>query len=225
MRRFNVLLVVMGLASGIHTAAVVPGMAQAVGLESAEAFRQSVLSLEAMPAEERQNRLDLLGSAIVENPVALSDDLEASVGGRMVLRAYVQAMVEDRRLSDLAEQLFAVMHAKQTAGRFAEVLNRNERQDGSVWYPYAEQAGFFAGGIAAVLDGKSATRRESGASLPGKDTRQEATHLVARRFDLEPPVEEETAAEWMLEAFTGSRSEVSTPAAQWFEKGFLKAYR
>lgn len=131
----------------------------------------------------------------------------------MVLRAYVQAMVEDRRLSDLAEQLFAVMHAKQTAGRFAEVLNRNERQDGSVWYPYAEQAGFFAGGIAAVLDGKSATRRE------------EATHLVARRFDLEPPGEEETAAEWMMEAFTGSRSEVSTPAAQWFEKGFLKAYR
>ncbi|UXN75901.1 hypothetical protein N8D56_27305 (plasmid) [Devosia sp. A8/3-2] len=138
-------------------------------------------------------------------------------------------MIEDGNLVPLVDQLHAVMHGGVSSGNLAEALNATQYQDGSVWFPQAEQAGFFAGGIAAVLDGKSIDDGkplgEFLSWIEGQDSPSEASQTIAQRFGVRLPTEEETVAEWMLAIFTNSGSRVSVPAAQWFEKGFAASYR
>lgn len=57
----------------------------------------------------------------------------------------------------------------------AQVLNTAEHQDGSTCLPLAEQAGFFLGGVAAVLDGKPEIGGAPPSALTGSGemTRQE----------------------------------------------------
>ena len=210
-----------------------PALAQQAVLQPSpvqtwQAFTSSARSTLDMPGAQRAPQLALLGAALLEDPVGISDDLERSGGGKRALRAYAQAMLEDDNLVPLVDQLHAVMHGGAPTGNLAEALNAPQYQDGSVWFPHAEQAGFFAGAIAAVLDGKGIDDGEPlGAFLSwieGRHGSSEASRTIAQRFGVLPPTEEETVAEWMLAVFTNSSSQVSVPAAQWFEKGFAAGY-
>lgn len=223
------LFILIGIACLIHPALAQQAVLQPSYVETWQAFRSSARSILDMPAAQRAQQLALLGAALLEDPVGISDDLERSGGGGRALRAYAQAMIEDGNLVPLADQLHAVMHGDAPAGNLAEALNAPQYQDGSVWFPQAEQAGFFAGAIAAVLDGKGIDDGkplgEFLSWIEGQNGPSEASQAIAERFGVRPPTEEETVAEWMLAVFTNSESQVSVPAAQWFEKGFAAGYR
>ena len=227
MTRYSFILI--AIACLVHPALAQQAVVKSSAVETWQAFMSSTGPVLDMPTAQRAPQLALLGAALLEDPVGISDDLERSGGGKGALRAYAQAMIEDDNLVPLADQLHAVMHGDAPAGNLAEALNTPQYQDGSVWFPQAEQAGFFAGGIAAVLDGKSI---DDGTPVDDflswferQDGPSEASQTIAQRFDVRPPTDEETVADWMLSVFTNSASQVSVPAAQWFEKGFAAGYR
>ena len=222
-------IILMAIASLAQPALAQQAELQPSPVQTWQAFTSSARSTLDMPAAQRAPQLALLGAALLENPVGISDDLERSGGGKRALRAYAQAMLEDGNLVPLVDQLHAVMHGGAPAGNLAEALNAPQYQDGSVWFPQAEQAGFFAGAIAAVLDGKGIDDGQPLGEflswIEGQHGPSEASRTIAQRFGVRPLTEEETVAEWMLAVFTNSASQVSVPAAQWFEKGFAAGYR
>lgn len=200
---------------------VVPIQAQDMSTSTSgswPALMVSTASIIDMAKDQRAAQLEALGSALLDDPVDVADDLERSGGGKRALRAYAYAMIADGNVSQMVDQFHTVMHGGATTVSLSEVFNTPQSQDGSVWFPQAEQAGFFAGGIAAVLDGKDAA---------GFDNAHVSIVFTAieQRFGVSAPQPQEKAGEWMLRAFTGTDSEVSVPAAQWFEKGFFEAYR
>lgn len=221
--------ILMVIASLTHPAVAQQAVVQPSAIENWQAFTSSARSILDMPTAQRAPQLALLGAALLEDPVGISDDLERSGGGKRALRAYALAMIEDGNMVPLVDQLHGVMHGGAPTGNFAEALNAPQYQDGSVWFPQAEQAGFFAGAIAAVLDGKSIDDGKPLGKLlswiEGQAVPAEASQAIADRFGVRPPAVEETVAEWMLRVFTNSASQVSVPAAQWFEKGFAAGYR
>lgn len=190
-------------------------------------FIRSPQELPGLPPAQQSEQLDRLGEALVEDPVSVGDLLEVEFGGRTALRVYVQAMLEDGRSEELAEHVLHILHAGQLARPIADVLNTSDRQDGSTWFPLAEQAGFFLGGVAAVLDCKTSTGGAPSISFEwfGADSRARDLETLAERLDMQPPAENETAADWLLNGTTNSGSALSPPAALWFEKGFREAYR
>ncbi|UXN67993.1 hypothetical protein N8A98_00265 (plasmid) [Devosia neptuniae] len=221
--------ILIAIACLIHPVLAQQAVVKSSAVETWQAFMSSTGSILDMPTAQRAPQLALLGAALLENPVAISDDLERSGGGKRALRAYAQAMIEDGNLVPLVHQLHVVMHGGAPAGNLAEALNASRYQDGSVWFPQAEQAGFFAGAIAAVLDGKSIDDGNAVGDflswVEGQNGPSKASETIAQRFGVRPPAAEETVAEWMLAVFTNSASQVSVPAAQWFEKGFAAGYR
>lgn len=191
------------------------------------AFIRSPKDLTGLPPARQKEKLDRLGAAFIKDPASVSDALEAEIGGRAALRTYLYVMLQQGRHDDIAEQVRNVLHAGQLGRPFADILNTAEHQDGSIWFPLAEQAGFFLGGVAAVLDGKSdesASSRGTSDWFGADDARQDLRFL-AEKLDMHPPGGNETAADWLLNALTNSRSGLSRPAAQWFEKGFRQSYR
>jgi hypothetical protein len=211
------------LAGLIHPVWAQDSAALSPAVQTWQDFVSSSEDLGALSAAERTLRLAQLGSALRDDPAGVSDDLERSIGGGRALRAYLQAMLAEGELSQVVEQFHAVMHGGETQGSLADVLNVSEQQDGSVWFPQAEQAGFFAGSLAAVLDGQDSAGILSW--LGGQDGFPEASQSIATRFDIAAPATGDTAAEWFLAAFTDAGSGVAVPAAQWFEQGFTKGYR
>ena len=183
-----------------------------------QAFMNSSRTIIEMAKEQRAGRLAKLGAALLKDPVGVADDLERSSGGKGAVRAYTQSMIEDGNVAELIEQFHMVMHGGTSAASLADVFNNPQAQDGSVWFPQAEQAGFFAGGIAAVLDGRGGARLD-------EELRTGFINGVGQSFGVPAPQSQDNAREWMLKAFTGTASAVSVPAAQWFEKGFDDAYR
>jgi hypothetical protein len=103
----------------------------------------------AATAEIDEERLASLADAFDADPVGIVDRLERDVGGRSALRRYVAAMLDQGEAARLGRQSAMVMGD-------AESLARPETQDGGVWYPRAEDAGFFTGGVAAALASKPA---------------------------------------------------------------------
>ncbi|KFC68250.1 hypothetical protein FF80_01974 [Devosia sp. LC5] len=190
-------------------------------------FVHSPQALADLSSAQQLEHLDQLGEALVEDPVSVGDLLEAEMGGRTALRVYVLAMLEDGRGEELAEHVLHVLHAGQRGRPIADVLNTADQQDGSTWFPLAEQAGFFLGGVAAVLDGKAETGGNPSIGFGwfgANETTRDLT-LLAERLGMQPPAENQTAADWLLNGQTNLASALSRPAAQWFEKGFREAYR
>lgn len=222
MKRKHLMAMAAILAGMLHPAWAQEMDTASPAVQAWHAFMSSPQELNDLPAERKAQQMNLLGAALLEDPVGVSDDLERSSGGGRALRAYLQAMVEDGDHTALVEQFHVVMHGGRPHEPLADVLNASQSQDGSVWFPQAEQSGFFAGSLAAILDGN-----RSDSWLPWSDDNSSATasEAIATRFGLVVPAADETAAEWLITAFTNEASAVSAPAAQWFEKGFGKGYR
>ena len=221
------------LALAVHLQGIMPSFAQEPGSTSDYAlqiwpqFIQSPQDFSKLSPEQLQGRLDQLNAALAADPISVGDALEAGIGGRAALRLYVHAMLAQGRDRDLAEQAARILHAGQLDRPFAQTLNTVEYQDGSSWFPLAEQAGFFLGGIAAVFDGQV---HGGSFTLPdladlGGDKAEQARMRLAERLDIDPPAKREMAADWLLSALTRSSNGLSRPAAQWFDKGFRAAYQ
>ena len=103
----------------------------------------------AATAEIDEDRLAALANAFDADPVGVVDRLERDAGGRSALRRYLAAMLNHDDAARLGRQSAMVLSD-------AESLARPETQDGGVWYPRAEDAGFFTGGVAAALASKPA---------------------------------------------------------------------
>lgn len=220
----NRFIAALALAAGLsHPVWAQDAAAPARAVQTWQEFVASHDSFGTLSAEERTTTLAELGAALRNDPLGVSDDLERSVGGGRALREYVGAMLADGALPELVEQVHIVMHGGETQKPLADVLNVAEDQDGSVWFPQAEQAGFFVGSLAAVLDG--AGQGSILSWLGGRNEFADASQAIAARFDIAAPAAQDTAAEWLLDAFTNAESGLAVPAAQWFEKGFDKGYR
>lgn len=221
------------LAMAVHLLGVMPSFAREPGSTSVYAlqtwsqFIQSPQDFSKLTPEQVQEQLDQLSVALAADPVSVSDALEAGIGGRVALRMYVHAMLALGNDLDLAEQAARVLHAGQLERPFAQTLNMVEYQDGSSWFPLAEQAGFFLGGIAAVFDGpvRGVSNTLPGLADLGDDKAEQGRMRLAELLDIDPPAKREMAADWLLSALTRSGNGLSRPAAQWFRKGFRAAYQ
>lgn len=98
----------------------------------------------AASADIDRSSLPALIAAFDADPVGVIDRLERDIGGQSALRRYATAMVEEGQAESLGRQLTLILNR-------GDDLARPESQDGAVWYPRAEDAGFFAGGVGAVL--------------------------------------------------------------------------
>lgn len=183
---------------------------------------------DTLSEEARHRRLDQLSAALSADPVAISDEMERSIGGGRALQAFAAAMVAEDRAAALVDGLAAVLHGGDAGHSIADAMNRPQQQDGSVWFPLAKQGGFVAGGIAAALDGR-ATADQGASALTswfgGDDKAPEVAQLVAQRFNLALPVPQDDFSGWMLSAFTHSGMGISGPATTWFKNGFDKGNR
>lgn len=197
-------------------------------VETWTGFIASSERLDMLSEEARQGRLDQLSAALAADPQAVGDELERSIGGGRALQSYAGAMIAEDRAAALVDGLAAVLRAGNAGRSVGDAMNTPQQQDGSTWFPLAEQGGFVAGGIAAVLDGKAGS--DQGASaltswFEGEDNARDVAELIAARFDLQTPVPEEDFSGWMLQAFTHSDVGISAPAATWFKGGFTKGNR
>ena len=117
----------------------------------------------AASADIDRSSLPALIAAFDADPVGVIDRLERDTGGQSALRRYATAMVEEGQAENLGRQLTLILNR-------GDDLTRPESQDGAVWYPNAEDAGFFAGGVGAVLashpNALAAFSRGTGRSAP-----------------------------------------------------------
>ncbi|MGE6783861.1 hypothetical protein ACQKGL_15230 [Ensifer adhaerens] len=115
------------------------------GMEGASAVAQGS-SHDTFIAAGKQGGGDLETQAtFVDNdPLGVASYLE-SFGANKALQHYALSMLADGQADRLGKQ-WAALIADQKG------LAKAERKDGSVWWPQAEDVGFFTGGIAAALD-------------------------------------------------------------------------
>lgn len=116
----------------------------------------------AASADIDRSSLPALIAAFDADPVGVIDRLERDIGGQSALRRYATAMVEQGQAESLGRQLTIILTRDDLA--------RPENKDGAVWYPHAEDAGFFAGGVGAVLashpNALAAVAKGTGRSAP-----------------------------------------------------------
>jgi hypothetical protein len=136
----------------------------------------------AATAEIDDARLAALADAFDADPVGVVDRLERDAGGRSALRRYLAAMLDHDEAARLGRQSAMVLSDAQS-------LARPETQDGGVWYPHAEDAGFFTGAVAAALASKRATIGDfaRGAGRPAPSVEDLETWLSAPASDLPRP--------------------------------------
>lgn len=128
-------------------------------------------------------RLEALATAADRDVIVVADHLEGDTGGRLALRRYAAAMVDAGQSERLGRQWL-------TLTRDRDAVAKAEQQDGGVWHPRAEKAGFFTGGIAVVLtrNPKAATDFAKGAALSPPDAGQDASAwLLQTARDLPRP--------------------------------------
>lgn len=99
----------------------------------------------AATADIKARGIEPLARAVDADPRGIAALLESETGGRKALQLYVTAMLEAGGEKRLGAQ-WAVVVGNEKA------LAKAENKDGGVWYPVAEDAGFFSGGILAVLE-------------------------------------------------------------------------
>lgn len=173
-------------------------------------FMSSAGTLAGLPVKPRKAKLDQLAGALKDDPMGVCDELEAGIGGRFALRTYLSAMLDFDQSAALVDQLFIVLSAGRPGDTMADALGKPEKKDGSVWFPLAEQAGFFAGGLASVLE----NQRQG-----------EAVSRIARKLNVPLPGPDDRVGTWLLAALERGEGRLSNPAESWFKSGFTKAYR
>ncbi|MBX8782640.1 hypothetical protein HBA94_02560 [Ochrobactrum sp. GRS2] len=140
-------------------------------------------------------KLEKLAVAVEANLPETANHLQSNIGGRKALQQYASAMLSHGQ----AERL-----GKQWAGLIANsaMLDKAEKKDGSVWFPHAKDAGFFAGGIAAALS-----------------QHPQATGNFSTGAGLTAPIAGQDIAEW----FSQSVSALSRPARAAFDQSLRAA--
>lgn len=99
----------------------------------------------AATADIKARGIEPLAQAVDANPRGIAALLESEIGGRKALQLYATAILEAGEEKRLGAQWAVV-------ARDEKALAKAENKDGGVWYPLAEDAGFFSGGILAVLE-------------------------------------------------------------------------
>ncbi len=141
--------------------------------------------------------LPALIAAFDGDPVGVADRLERDIGGRSALTRYATAMIQHGQAESLGRQLARIQNQ-------GEPLAQPQDQDGAVWYPRAEDAGFVTGGIGAVLA-----------------THKDALPAFAKGAGRSPPAADADLQAWLSEPATT----LPRPARSAFDDAFRAAYR
>lgn len=180
-------------AIAVIVATAHPGMAQQHAPQTWQDFIPFALELDKAAGEDRSIRLEQLATLFEADTADVSDSLERDTGGRAAAQAYIRALLETNQAERLADQLALVLVDGE--------INTPVEQDGSTWFPLAEQAGFFTGAAIAVI-----------AEAPQRDT---AIAAIAAKLAVPPPVGD--LGEWLPQALSAS---LSPPVMTWFDKGY-----
>lgn len=131
-------------------------------------------------------KLDALALMVETDPRGVANELQSSLGGRKALQRYASAMLAHNQASRLGRQWASLLADR------AE-LARSENKDGGIWFPQAEDAGFFTGGVAVAL------KRYPGA-IPS----------FSAGAGMDEPAPDQEVQEWLMRATTllprGARS-------------------
>ncbi len=141
-------------------------------------------------------KLEKLAVAVEANLPETANHLQSNLGGRKALQQYASAMLAHGQAERLGRQ-WAELIANSA------MLDKAEKKDGSVWFPHAKDAGFFAGGIAAALSQHP----------------PQATGNFSTGAGLTAPVAGQDIAEW----FSQSVSALSRPARAAFDQSLRAA--
>lgn len=182
----------------------------------AEAFVLASRRLnDGTPEEERAALVAALEKAITANPVALVGTLETTFGGVSAVRRYAEAMMAIERSEGLGRQIAALVRGGAPGASPIEALSRSEPRDGSVWYPLADDAGFFVGCVAWALE-RSARPSVTAAGM--------AAGLGVPRS--ENAGETESWSGWLRSASIGAApgARLPEPAARVFNGAFRRAF-
>lgn len=125
------------LVSGLFIGSMGIVLAQADGTVKPADFIGASSQLDAA-------NLEALAETVEADPFAVADELEAGLGGPQALQRYAHALIASGQAKRLGAQW-----AKLVAD--PEGLAQGREQDGSIWYPLAEDVGFVTGGLATVL--------------------------------------------------------------------------
>lgn len=148
-----------------------PGPATAGGI-GPETFIAATADIEARGIEP-------LAQAMDADPGGIAAMLESGMGGRKALQRYAAAMLQAGEEERLGAQWAAV------AGD-AKALAKTENRDGGVWYPRAEDAGFFSGGVLAALEQRPAAvpAFSAGAAIAAPAPGQDLAEWLGRQVAL-----------------------------------------
>lgn len=141
-------------------------------------------------AEINAAKLDTLALSVETDLPDAANHLQTSLGGRKALQRYASAMLTYGQAERLGRQWAALIADTNRLGKA-------ENKDGSVWYPHAIDAGFFAGGIAAALSQSP-----------------QAILTFSSGADLTPPASGQSIEEWFAQALPP----VSKPARSAFDQ-------
>ena len=181
-------------------------------LAGSTAFGQDATAwMDATEALSEASALESAAAGFEADPVAITDALEREPGGRSACQRYAMAMIEAGLETRLADQLRLVLGGGDADAEIIEALSQPEQQDGSVWFPLAEQAGFFAGCVAAAI-----------AQAPD---REPAIAALTEGLEIEPPLADDGVDEWLARQIRSLDDGMSGPVAQWFDAGFTQAAR
>ena len=158
------------------------------------------------------DQLEELAVLVDTQPMAVANTLERDSGGRGAILRYAAAMLDTGQADRLATQTVLVLRAGNPNARIHDILGQGEEKDGGTWFPRAEEAGYFLGGVAVAVSRDSA--------------RAEYLEAQRERLRREPMPEAEPRGPWRVVSTTRADGEALDGAAmEWFEKGFDAASR
>jgi hypothetical protein len=167
-----------------------------------------------LPADERDEVIAVLAEAVSADPARVTAELERGLGGDSALRRYAGAMLDTGRGEALGRQMALVLRGGDPQADPHRVLTRSEEKDGSVWFPVAEDAGFFAGAVAMALETSSDPDVAAAGIASGLGTPELPDVEVAGSW-----------SRWVQIAALSpdpSRPDVGTPAEQAFNARFRR---
>jgi len=177
-----------------------------------ESFNPAANDLPKLNGKAYTDQLEELAELVDTRPMAVADTLERDTGGHRAIVRYAAAMLDTGQADRLATQTVLVLRAGNPNARIHDILGRPEEKDGGTWFPRAEEAGYFLGGIAAAV-----------ARHPA---RGEYVEALRERLQLEPMPEDEPLEQWLVVSTTAADGDALGGAAmEWFEKGFDSASR
>lgn len=178
----------------------------------AQNFNPAANDLPKLNGKAYLDQLEELAQLVDTQPMAVADTLERDIGGHGAILRYAMAMLDTGQADRLATQTVLVLRSGNPNARIHDILGQPEEKDGGTWFPRAEEAGYFLGGVAAAVSGHAA--------------RDEYLEALRERLQLEPVPADEPLDQWLVVNTTRADGDVLNGGAMdWFEKGFDSASR